>query len=74
MLILKETKFWSNTVPKNILINCTEKEKKRQEVIFELIQTEKDFVDDMRILIEVYHVWVYLLVVYETITKWSSVI
>lgn len=37
-----------------ILGALSEKEKKRQEVIFELIQTEKDFVRDLHIIITIF--------------------
>lgn len=40
----KEQKLWIHTVPKEIVDSVSDKEKKRQEVICELIYTERDFV------------------------------
>ncbi|KAI8364308.1 hypothetical protein EDC96DRAFT_444391, partial [Choanephora cucurbitarum] len=42
-----EDRLWVNTVSKSILDTISAKERKRQENIFELIYTEKDFVDDL---------------------------
>jgi len=44
---------WFDKVDGKVLSALSEKEKKRQEVIFELIQTEKDFVRDLDIIINV---------------------
>jgi hypothetical protein len=41
----EEQKLWINTVPKEISDSITEKERKRQEVISELMYTERDFVN-----------------------------
>lgn len=49
----EEERLWINTVPKTILDKLTKDEKKRQENIFELIYTEKDFVNDLTYLKEV---------------------
>lgn len=46
----KEHKLWIHTVPKDIVDSVTDKEKKRQEVICELIYTERDFVKDLEYL------------------------
>lgn len=46
----KEQKLWIHTVPKEIADGVSEKEKKRQEVICELIYTERDFVKDLEYL------------------------
>ncbi|KAI8981674.1 CNH domain-containing protein [Mycotypha africana] len=43
----QQDRLWINTVPQTILDSLTKEEKKRQENIFELIYTEKDFVDDL---------------------------
>lgn len=43
----KEQKLWIHTVPKSIADSVSDKEKKRQEVICELIYTERDFVKDL---------------------------
>lgn len=39
--------LWSFSVPKEVLESVDEKEKKRQEIIFETIYTERDFVKDL---------------------------
>jgi len=38
---------WSTTVDKNILEKVDDHERKRQEVIYEFIQSEKEYVDDL---------------------------
>ncbi|KAI7867202.1 CNH domain-containing protein [Spinellus fusiger] len=43
----EEDRLWINTVPKAVSDVLSKEEKKRQEHIFELFYTEKDFVDDM---------------------------
>ncbi|CAO3699306.1 unnamed protein product [Rhizopus microsporus] len=48
----QEDRLWINTVPQSLLDTLTKDEKKRQENIFELIYTEKDFVDDLRYMKE----------------------
>jgi hypothetical protein len=45
-----EQKLWINTVPKEVSDSVTEKERKRQEVISELMYTERDFVKDLEYL------------------------
>jgi hypothetical protein len=45
--------LWINTVPKSLLDTLSKDEKKRQENIFELVYTEKDFVDDLKYMKEV---------------------
>jgi len=44
---------WFDKVDGKVLNAMTDKEKKRQEVIFELITTEKDYVRDLDIIITV---------------------
>jgi len=44
---------WSTTVSKNILEKVDKNERKRQEIIFEFIQTEKEYVDDLRSVVQV---------------------
>lgn len=44
----KDQRLWITSVPKEISDGLSDKEKKRQEVIFELIYTEKDFVNDLK--------------------------
>ncbi|KAI8048776.1 CNH domain-containing protein [Gilbertella persicaria] len=43
----QEDRLWINTVSKSVLDSLSKDEKKRQENIFELVYTEKDFVDDL---------------------------
>ena len=45
----QEQKLWINSVPKEIADKIDDKEKKRQEVISELMYTERDFVKDLGI-------------------------
>ncbi|CAO2652041.1 Nn.00g003240.m01.CDS01 [Neocucurbitaria sp. VM-36] len=46
----EEQKLWINTVPKEVSESVSEKEQKRQEVISELMYTERDFVKDLEYL------------------------
>ncbi|KAL1633565.1 RHO1 GDP-GTP exchange protein 2 [Diplodia intermedia] len=46
----EEKKLWIMTVSKEIADSITDKEKKRQEVISELMYTERDFVKDLEYL------------------------
>lgn len=46
----EEKKLWIMTVSKEIADSITEKEKKRQEVLSELMYTERDFVKDLEYL------------------------
>ena len=43
-------KLWINMVPKEISDSIEDREKKRQEVIFEIMYTERDFVKDLEYL------------------------
>jgi len=43
---------WSTTVGKNILEKVDKEERKRQEVIFEFIESEKEYVDDLRSVVQ----------------------
>lgn len=43
-------KLWINMVPKEISDGVDDREKKRQEVIFEIMYTERDFVKDLEYL------------------------
>lgn len=45
-----EQKLWINSVPKEVAANTDDKEKKRQEVISEIMYTERDFVKDLEYL------------------------
>ncbi|KAF2821904.1 CNH-domain-containing protein [Ophiobolus disseminans] len=46
----EEQKLWINTVPKEVSDAISDREKKRQEVISELMYTERDFVKDLEYL------------------------
>lgn len=46
----QEQKLWINSVPKEIADKIDDREKKRQEVISELMYTERDFVKDLEYL------------------------
>lgn len=43
-------KLWINMVPKEVAEQVSDKEKKRQEIIFEIMYTERDFVKDLEYL------------------------
>ena len=43
-------KLWINMVPKEVSDSVDDKEKKRQEIIFEIMYTERDFVKDLEYL------------------------
>ena len=45
-----DQKLWINMVPKELSDSIDDQEKKRQEVIFELMYTERDFVKDLEYL------------------------
>lgn len=45
-----EQRLWINTVSKEVADSVDEREKKRQEVVMELIYTERDFVKDLEYL------------------------
>lgn len=46
----KEQKLWIQSVPREIADSLNEREKKRQEIICEVIYTERDFVKDLEYL------------------------
>lgn len=46
----EDQKLWMNTVSKEIADSIDDKEKKRQEIIFEIMYTERDFVKDLEYL------------------------
>ncbi|ORX87091.1 CNH-domain-containing protein [Basidiobolus meristosporus CBS 931.73] len=50
----KRQELWIESVPKEISDSLSKSERKRQEIIFELIYTEKDFVNDLELLKELY--------------------
>jgi len=45
-----ENQYWSTTMPESIVNSVSETERKRQEVIFELIKTEREYVDDLDLI------------------------
>lgn len=45
---------WSDDIDGAILGRLSDKEKRRQEVIFELLQTERDYVRDLELIINLY--------------------
>lgn len=47
--------LWASTVPESVLANLLPLERKRQEILFELINTEKEYVDDIMMLKRVKH-------------------
>ncbi|KAI9597362.1 CNH domain-containing protein [Syncephalis fuscata] len=46
--------LWIESVPKEISDSVSKEEQKRQEIIYEVIYTEKDFVEDLEILERLY--------------------
>jgi len=49
-----ENEFWSTVIPENIVNSVSDTERKRQEVIFELIKTESEYVEDLDFIQKVY--------------------
>lgn len=45
-----ENQYWSTSVPESIVKSVSETERKRQEVIFELIKTEREYVEDLDLI------------------------
>lgn len=45
-----DQKLWINMVPKEVADSVEDREKKRQEIIFEIMYTERDFVKDLEYL------------------------
>ena len=52
--VCQEDRLWITTVPKQVSSKISKEELKRQENIFELIYTERDFVDDLSYVQKVY--------------------
>jgi hypothetical protein len=46
----EDQKLWINMVPKEVSDSIDDREKKRQEIIFEIMYTERDFVKDLEYL------------------------
>jgi hypothetical protein len=49
-----ENQYWSTVMSKNIVNSVSDTERKRQEVIFELIKTEKEYVEDLELIQQLY--------------------
>ncbi|ORX55506.1 hypothetical protein BCR36DRAFT_403069 [Piromyces finnis] len=49
-----ENQYWSTVMPENIVNSVSETERKRQEVIFELIKTEREYVEDLDLIQKLY--------------------
>lgn len=49
-----EQRLWENFVAREVVMSVSERERKRQEIIFELIYTEQDFVSDLELIRELY--------------------
>lgn len=49
-VFIQEDRLWIRTVPRSLIESMTKDEIRRQENIYELIYTEKDFVDDLMYL------------------------
>ncbi|CAG8761511.1 7435_t:CDS:2, partial [Acaulospora colombiana] len=47
---LPQDRTWAGSVPKEILESVGKEEKKRQEIIFETIYTEEDYIKDLDLL------------------------
>lgn len=50
----KHQKLWSTSVPRNVVDSLSPDERKRQEIIFELISTEKEYLDDLNLVQRLY--------------------
>ncbi|KAI9326396.1 CNH domain-containing protein [Obelidium mucronatum] len=46
--------WWSNTVPKDVLESVSKEEEKRQNAIYDIIKTEKNYVEELRIIQSLY--------------------
>ncbi|KAK5816813.1 hypothetical protein F5H01DRAFT_187035 [Linnemannia elongata] len=49
-----QEKVWANSVPASVLAAASKKERTRQEIIFEVIKTEHNFVRDLELLEEIF--------------------
>ncbi|KAI9205831.1 CNH domain-containing protein [Polychytrium aggregatum] len=47
-------KLWSAVVPEEVLASTSDKERKRQEIIYEIIHTEQEFVADLALVQNLY--------------------
>ena len=45
-----KAQLWYMSVPPEVLLSVTDAERKRQEIIYEVIQTEREFVDDLYLI------------------------
>ena len=48
-----EGTLWCNVVDKDLLASLSSQDRKRQEVIFELISTERRYVEDVAMILNV---------------------
>lgn len=48
-----QEKVWANSVPASIVAAASKQERNRQEAIFEVIQTEHNYVRDLELMEEV---------------------
>ncbi|KAG0047494.1 RHO1 GDP-GTP exchange protein 2 [Gryganskiella cystojenkinii] len=49
-----QEKVWANSVPPSVVASASKKERNRQEAIFEVIQTEHNYVRDLELLEEIF--------------------
>ncbi|KAJ3232541.1 RHO1 GDP-GTP exchange protein 2 [Chytriomyces hyalinus] len=50
----EEELWWSNTVPKEVLDSVSKEEEKRQNAIYDIIKTEKNYVEELKIIQTLY--------------------
>jgi hypothetical protein len=51
--VSSQEKVWANSVPASIVAAASKQERNRQEAIFEVIQTEHNYVRDLELMEEV---------------------
>ncbi|KAG9325130.1 hypothetical protein KVV02_006792 [Mortierella alpina] len=49
-----QEKVWANSVPASVVANVSKKERNRQEAIFEVVNTESNYVRDLELMEEIY--------------------
>ncbi|KAI8612613.1 CNH domain-containing protein [Chytriomyces sp. MP71] len=50
----EEDLWWSNTVPKEVLESVSKEEEKRQNAIYDIIKTERNYVEELKIIQSLY--------------------
>jgi len=62
----QEQRTWTSSVPKEILDKVSKNEMKRQEIIFETIYTEDDYVKDLDLLdsVKIIYIWKWFEIIY----------